>query len=93
MTNIGKIRIYIEHYLRNHPKIHKNLTFLVRQLQPGEKGIPIEIYVFSADQVWANYESIQADIFDHLMAVLPEFELRVFQYPTGDEQKNMPIMD
>lgn len=83
MTNIGTFRKYVESYLRNHPKIHQNMTFLVRQLQPTEKGIPIEIYVFSKDQAWANYEAIQADIFDHIMAVLPEFELRVFQNPTG----------
>ncbi len=82
MTNIGTFRKYIENYLRNHPKIHNDMTFLVRQLQPSEKGIPIEIYVFSNDQQWANYESIQADIFDHIMAVIPEFELRVFQNPT-----------
>ena len=59
------------------------MTFLVRQLQPSDKGIPMEIYVFSKDQEWANYESIQADIFDHILAVLPEFELRVFQNPSG----------
>lgn len=59
------------------------MTFLVRHLQPTETGLPIEIYVFSNDQVWANYEAIQADIFDHILAVIPEFELRVFQNPTG----------
>jgi miniconductance mechanosensitive channel len=59
------------------------MTFLVRQLQPSEKGIPMEVYVFSKDQRWSNYESIQSDIFDHILAVLPEFELRVFQNPSG----------
>ena len=59
------------------------MTFLVRQLQPNEKGLPIEIYVFSKDKAWANYEAIQADIFDHILAVVPEFELRVFQEPSG----------
>ena len=59
------------------------MTFLVRQLQPIGKGLPIEIYVFSKDQEWANYESIQSDIFDHIFAVVPEFELKVFQEPTG----------
>jgi len=83
MTNLGTFRKYIEEYLRNHPKIHQDMTFLVRHLQPTEKGIPIEIYVFSNDQAWANYEAIQADIFDHILAVIPEFELRVFQNPTG----------
>jgi miniconductance mechanosensitive channel len=83
LTNIGTFRIYIEEYLKRNPKIHDNMTFLVRQLQPTEKGLPIEIYVFSNDQAWANYEAIQADIFDHIMAIIPEFELRIFQYPTS----------
>ncbi|RLD34812.1 MAG: mechanosensitive ion channel family protein [Bacteroidetes bacterium] len=85
MTNLGTFRKYIKEYLKVHPLIHDNMTFLVRQLQPNEKGIPIEIYVFSKDQEWANYEAIQADIFDHILAVLPEFELRVFQNPTGHD--------
>jgi len=88
MTNLGTFRAYLISYLKDHPKINKNLTFLVRQLDSGPSGLPIEIYVFSSDQVWANYESIQADIFDHILAVIPEFELRVFQNPTGaDFQK------
>ncbi len=82
MTNIGTFRKYMEGYLKNHPKIHNDMTFLVRQLQSSEKGIPIEIYVFSNDQAWGNYEAIQADVFDHIMAILPEFELRVFQNPS-----------
>nr|WP_321355302.1 mechanosensitive ion channel domain-containing protein [uncultured Draconibacterium sp.] len=82
-TNVGIFRKYLEVYLRQHPKIKQDLTFLVRQLQPVGKGLPIEIYVFSNDQEWANYESIQADIFDHIFAVIPEFELRVFQEPSG----------
>ena len=83
LTNIGIFRIYIEEFLKNNPKIHNNMTFLVRQMQPTEKGIPIEIYVFSNDQAWSNYETIQADIFDHIMAIIPEFNLRVFQYPSS----------
>ena len=83
LTNVGTFRAYLERYLRNHPKIHKDMTFLVRQLAPSEHGLPIEIYIFSADKVWANYESIQADIFDHVLAVLPLFDLRPFQSPTG----------
>ena len=63
--------------------VHQDMTFLVRHLQPSEKGLPIEIYVFCKDIGWANYESIQADIFDHILAVIPEFELRVFQSPSG----------
>lgn len=85
MTNVGTFRAYIQAYLQQHPKIHNDMTFLVRQLPTSEKGLPIEIYVFSNDQVWANYEAIQADIFDHLLAVVPEFGLRVFQNPTGDD--------
>lgn len=83
MTNIGTFRAYVEAYLHNHPKIHQEMTFLIRQLQPTEHGLPLELYVFSNDQVWANYEAIQADIFDHILAVLSEFDLRVFQQPTG----------
>ena len=85
MTNVGTFRKYLEEYLKAHPMIHKDMTFLVRQLQPNEKGLPIEIYVFSKDQAWANYEAIQADIFDHIMAVIPEFELRIYQNPTGSD--------
>jgi len=83
MTNLGTFRAYVAAYLRSQPDIHQDMTFLVRQLQPGPTGIPLEIYVFSSDQVWANYERIQADIFDHLLAAIPEFDLRVFQAPTG----------
>lgn len=89
MTNIGSFRKYLECYLKNHPMINTNLTFLIRQLQPTEKGMPIEIYVFSKDQRWANYESIQADIFDHIMAVIPEFDLRIFQNPTGEDFRQL----
>ena len=83
MTNLGVFRAYIEAYLRSHSKINKNMTFLVRQLQPTEKGIPLEIYVFSSDQNWAKYESIQADIFDHLLASISFFDLAVFQEVSG----------
>ncbi len=82
-TNVGIFRKYLEVYLHQHPNVHNSMTFLVRQLQPMGKGLPIEIYVFSNDQEWANYEAIQSDIFDHIFAVVPEFELRVFQEPTG----------
>lgn len=89
MSNLGTFRSYLEVYLKQHPKINNDMTFLVRQLQPNEKGIPIEIYVFSNDTAWANYEAIQADIFDHILAILPEFDLAVFQNPTGDDFKNL----
>lgn len=83
MTNIGTFRAYILFYLRNHPMINQEMTLLVRQLPSTQYGLPIEIYVFSKDKVWANYESIQADIFDHLLAAVPEFDLRIYQNPTG----------
>ena len=88
-TNIGIFRAYLIEYLRAHPKIHKEMTFLVRHLQPTTEGIPIEIYVFSNDQEWGNYEAIQADIFDHILAALPEFELRAFQQPSGFDFKSL----
>jgi|APLak6261672214_1056088.scaffolds.fasta_scaffold00181_7 miniconductance mechanosensitive channel len=88
LTNLGTFRAYIAAYLHAHPKINQEMTFLVRHLDPTERGLPIEIYVFSADKVWANYEAIQADIFDHLLAMVPEFDLRIFQSPGGyDLQK------
>ncbi|MBI9068222.1 MAG: mechanosensitive ion channel [Salinivirgaceae bacterium] len=89
LTNIGVFRKYVEMYLKNNSHIHNEMTFLVRHLQPSDKGIPMEIYVFSKDQAWANYESVQADIFDHILAVIPEFELRVFQNPTGFDFENI----
>jgi miniconductance mechanosensitive channel len=90
-TNIGVFRAYTIAYLKNHPKIHQDMTFLVRHLEPKQYGLPVQIYVFSNDQAWANYEAIQADIFDHLLAALPEFELRVFQNPTGYDFKSLDI--
>ena len=89
MTNIGTFLAYIQAYLRNHPMVSQEMTFLVRQLAPGEHGLPIEIYVFCTDIRWAHYEAIQADIFDHLLAVLPEFDLRVFQSPSGSDFQSL----
>jgi len=82
-TNIGVFRAYLVQYLRSKPEIHNQMTFIVRQLEPTAKGIPMEIYVFSKIQSWVEYEGIQSDIFDHVLAVIPEFDLRVFQEPTG----------
>ncbi|WP_024889020.1 mechanosensitive ion channel family protein [Luteimonas huabeiensis] len=79
VTNLGTFRAYVEQYLRHHAGINQALTLLVRQLQPTEHGLPLEIYCFTADTRWAVYEGIQSDIFDHLLAILPEFGLRVFQ--------------
>lgn len=83
LTNIGVFRKYLEQYLQENPMINKEMTYMVRQLQPTEKGQPIEIYAFSKVQEWINYESIQADIFDHILAVVGEFELRIYQLPSG----------
>ncbi len=89
LTNIGTFRAYVFAYLKNHPQIHQDMTLLVRQLAPTEHGLPIEIYVFCKDKVWSNYEAIQADIFDHLFAAVPEFGLQVFQDPTGSDFKSL----
>ena len=88
-TNVGLFRAYVVAWLQDNSKIHKKMTFLVRQLEPGPTGLPLEIYVFSNDQVWTNYEALQADIFDHLIAILPYFKLRVFQQPSGHDFKNL----
>ncbi|WP_375104493.1 mechanosensitive ion channel family protein [Paenibacillus sp. RS8] len=85
LTNVGVFREYIHQYLRNHPKIHKDMTLIVRQLAPGDNGLPLEIYAFSNDINWGVYESVQADIFDHIFAVMPTFGLRAFQNPTGHD--------
>jgi len=85
MTNLGVFRKYIEYYLINHPKINNEATQLVRQLQPTDKGLPLEIYCFSLEKSWELYETIQSDLFDHILAVVPQFELRVFQDPSGDD--------
>ncbi len=93
MTNIGTFRAYIVSYLKEHPKISKNHTLLVRQLDPGPTGIPIEIYVFTTDNNWINYEDIQSDIFDHILAIVPEFGLKIFQNPTGSDFKAITTTD
>jgi len=85
LTNVGTLRAYVTAYLRQHPGIHQDMTFLVRQLQPTPEGLPLEVYVFTNDVRWAVYEGIQADVFDHILAVAPEFGLRVFQNPSGHD--------
>lgn len=87
MTNLGVFRKYLENYCSEHPRVNMDLTFIIRHLQPTEKGIPIEIYLFSADTRWVKYEELQADLFDHILAVIPEFELSVFQIPSGEDFK------
>lgn len=83
LTNIGTFRAYVTAYLRNHPMIHQDLTFLVRQLEPTAEGLPLQLYVFSKDTRWSVYEGVQADVFDHLMSIIPEFGLRAYQRPSG----------
>ena len=85
LTNIGTFRKYVTEYLRQRNDINKNMTFLVRQLAPGAEGLPIEIYVFTTDTRWAIYEGIQADIFDHILAIMPEFGLKYYQKPSGHD--------
>jgi miniconductance mechanosensitive channel len=88
-TNIGTFRAYVESYLRHHPDLRQDMTILVRQMPPGPDGLPIEIYTFTNTIVWARYEGIQSDIFDHLYAILAEFDLRVFQNPSGQDLKSL----
>ena len=89
VTNIGTFRAYVEHYLRQHPGIHQEMTQLVRQLHPTADGLPLELYCFTNTIAWARYEAIQSDIFDHLLAILPEFGLRVFQHPSGADMREL----
>ncbi|MCU6708801.1 mechanosensitive ion channel family protein [Paenibacillus sp. J5C_2022] len=88
LTNIGMFRAYIQSYLRNHPGIHKEMTCMVRQLQPDGTGLPLQIYAFVNDVRWEIFEGVQSDIFDHLLAVAPEFGIRVFQNPSGHDLKS-----
>tara|TARA_R110001606_G_scaffold34895_6_gene102268 strand:- start:371 stop:1219 length:849 start_codon:yes stop_codon:yes gene_type:complete len=83
LTNIGVFRKYVETYLKNHSAINQKMTLMTRQLSPTPQGIPLEIYAFSSDKRWENYEYIMADIFDHLLAALPYFELELFELPTS----------
>ncbi|NNH40020.1 mechanosensitive ion channel family protein [Acinetobacter terrae] len=87
LTNLGTFRAYIEFYLQQHPGISKNHSLMVRQLQPTSEGLPLEIYAFTNTTVWKDYEAIQSDIFDHLIAIIPEFGLKVYQAPSGADFK------
>lgn len=83
LTNLGTFRAYASAYLEQHPGIHKGMTRMVRAMEPSSEGIPMELYCFASTTAWVDYERIQSDIFDHLLAILPEFDLRLFQKPTG----------
>jgi miniconductance mechanosensitive channel len=89
VTNIGTFRAYVEQYLRQHPEVHQEMTQLVRQLSPTADGLPLQLYCFTNTTAWARYEGIQADIFDHMLAILPEFGLRVFQHPSGSDMREL----
>jgi len=89
LTNVGTFRAYAYNYLKNHPMIHEGMTLIVRQLAPGPEGLPLEIYCFTNTTEWAVYEDIQSDIFDHLMAIVPEFGLRMYQKPAGSDLVNL----
>ncbi len=88
ITNIGSFRAYVERYLRSHGGIHQGMTLMVRQLSPTADGLPLETYCFTNTVAWTEYEAIQSDIFDHLLAILPEFGLRVFQHPSGADMRD-----
>ncbi|MFQ5890671.1 MAG: mechanosensitive ion channel family protein [Gemmatimonadota bacterium] len=89
LTNIGTFRAYIFRYLQNHPSINREMTLLVQQRDPTPAGLPIQIYCFTATTEWGEYEGIQADIFDHILATVPEFGLRIFQHPSGEDLRHL----
>jgi len=90
-TNLGVFRSYLANDLRTLPTVNQEMTCMVRQLQPTETGIPLELYFFSANKVWVAYEGIQADVFDHVLAIIPEFGLRVFQNPSGEDLRRIGV--
>ena len=91
LTNIGTFRAYTFNYLKHHPAIRQDMTLLVRQREPGPQGLPLEIYCFTNTTAWAEYENIQSDIFDHLLAIVPEFGLRVYQQPAGSDVASLRV--
>jgi miniconductance mechanosensitive channel len=93
LTNIGVFRIYAYNYLAQNPYINTNMTFMVRQLQPNESGLPIEVYAFSKEKKLEDFEDVAADIFDHLLAAVPYFELEIFQSPSGSDFRHSDIND
>ena len=93
LTNVGTFRAYAYNYLKNHPKIRNDMTLLVRQLDPGPEGLPIQVYCFTNTTAWDAYEGIQSDIFDHLLAIVPEFGLRIFQKPAGSDLDKLTPAD
>jgi miniconductance mechanosensitive channel len=90
LTNIGVFRVYLQNFLRNHDKVRQDMTLLVRQLQPTENGVPLELYFFVNDVRWVNYEGVQSDIFDHILSTIHLFELVIFQNPSGKDFRQLP---
>ncbi|MCK9460573.1 MAG: mechanosensitive ion channel family protein [Proteobacteria bacterium] len=89
ITNVGVFRAYVEAFLRAHPRVNREMTLIVRELDPGPNGLPLELYCFAADPKWASYEAVQADLVDHIVAKAPEFDLRVFQLPSGADLEKL----
>ena len=89
LTNLGLFRVFVTNYLKSHPKIRQDMTQIVRQLDPSESGLPLEIYAFTSESEWAAYESVQADLFDYIVSIAPRFGLRIFQIPAGSDIRNI----
>ena len=89
LTNITVFRAYLEAYLKQNSKIRQDMTFLVRELEPSAQGLPVQIYVFVNDTRWAFYEAVQSDIFDHVLAILPQFGLAAYQSPDGSDVRSL----
>ena len=85
IVNLTVLRNYIDIYLRNNPRVNQDMILMVRQLQPTAQGLPLELYFFSANTAWVAYEHLQADVFEHLIAILPEFGIKAFQAPAGSD--------
>jgi len=88
LTNFGVFRKYVEIYLRNNPNVRQDATLVVRHRQPSENGMPLEIDCFSKEKSLVSYEEVQSNIFEHIVSIIPEFDLKVFQRPTGEDFKS-----
>ena len=92
LINFSVFRHFMENYLRNNPDVNSNMTIMVRQLQSSSEGLPLELYFFTSDKTWVNYEKIQSDVFDYFIAMLPKFGLKVFQRSSGDSSSSQPTI-
>jgi miniconductance mechanosensitive channel len=92
MTNVGVFKVYVEEYLKRNANINQEMMIMVRQMPPTEKGLPLEIYAFSKHKEWKIYESVMADIFDHILAVIPYFNLQLFENPSGSDFREFKKM-